>query len=187
MSIPRDRFLVAAFGGSLGATTINRAVFELADRWAQRNDVAIRHAVGKRDWHDASLKRPNAEAGLLIYQAIEFEDRMGDVLTAADIVICRAGATTIAELAVTAMPSVLVPFPKATGDHQSANARMLADADAAIAVPDGECDGARLSDVISPLVVDRRRLQSMGDAARRFAAPNAASDVAALIEKHVGK
>jgi len=184
LGLPEGRLIVGAFGGSLGATTINRSVFELAERWRDRHDVAIHHAIGRRDWADASLRPLDVEGSPLYYRAVEYEDRMDALLAASDVVISRAGATTVAELAAVGLPSVLVPFPGATADHQTANAKTLEAGGAAVAIADSACDGAMLSNVLSPLLAQPQLLQSMATAAQGFAQADAADSVAALIEEH---
>ena len=107
---------------------------------------------------------------------------MPDLYAATSIAVCRAGATTVAELAAAGVPSVLVPLPGAPGDHQTRNALALVDAGAAVLVPDAECTGARLAAELEPLLADPARLETMAAAARTLARPDAADDLAALVE-----
>ena len=107
---------------------------------------------------------------------------MAAVYAAADLVVCRAGATTVAELAAAGVPAVLVPLPGAPGDHQTANARRLADAGGAVLVGDGELDPARLAAEVDALLDDPARLAAMAGAARQLARPDAASAVVDLVE-----
>jgi UDP-N-acetylglucosamine--N-acetylmuramyl-(pentapeptide) pyrophosphoryl-undecaprenol N-acetylglucosamine transferase len=182
LDLPPDRAVVLAFGGSLGARRINTAVAGLADAWAARSDVAIRHVVGSRDWAEVSRTIP--PSGDLVYQRVEFEDRMDVALTAADVAVCRAGASTIAELTVAGVPAIYVPFPAATGDHQTANARAVADAGGGVLVPDADLTTERLADELDALVGDADRLAAMSAAARALGRPDAADRVAALVEEH---
>ena len=105
-------------------------------------------------------------------------------LAAADLVVCRAGATTVAELTAIGVPAVLVPLPGAPGDHQTANARALADVGGAVLVPDAELDGPRLHDVAETLLADERALRTMAAAARSLGRRDAADRVAALVVAH---
>jgi UDP-N-acetylglucosamine--N-acetylmuramyl-(pentapeptide) pyrophosphoryl-undecaprenol N-acetylglucosamine transferase len=178
---PGDRMVMVA-GGSLGARRINAAVLEVARRWSARPGTAIRHVVGARDFSQVSADAP-ATTGLT-YQVIRFEDRMDRCYAAADLAVQRAGASTVAELAAAGMPSILVPLPGAPGDHQTANARRLADVGGAVVVPDGELDGDRLAAEIDRLLGDPAALEAMGRAARTLARPDAAADVARLAEDH---
>ena len=182
LGLPEDRVVVLAFGGSLGARRINRAVTGLVERWADRTDVAVRHVVGERDWDDPSARgEEQAVTSGILYRPVRYEDDMPTALAAADVVLARAGATTVAELAVLGLPSVLVPLPIATADHQTANARGLVDLDAACLVPDAELDVDRLVAELDPLVTDGARREAMGVAALGLGRPDAADRVADLV------
>lgn len=184
LGLPADRTVVAVAGGSLGARRINEATLGLAALWADRADVAIRHVIGERDFERVTSAAPAPPATGLVYQQIRFEDRMDLLLAAADVTVQRAGASTVSELTVAGVPSVLVPLPGAPGDHQTLNARTLADAGAAVLVPDSELDGERLARELDRLIGDRDLLDSMAAAAEGLGRPDAASKVAALAEEH---
>ena len=183
LGLPSGARVVAAFGGSLGARRINEAVLGLARAWSGRAGVAIRHIVGERDWDSVSTRSPEVGGGL-IYQAVRYEDRMEQVYAAADVAVCRAGASTVAELMVAGLPAVLIPLPGAPGDHQTANARALAAAGAAVIVPDVEATPERLGAELDALLGDDARLAAMSRAARAMGRPDAARAVAALAEAH---
>ena len=184
LGLPLNRRVVAAFGGSLGARRINLAVVAALRRWARRGDLAVRHVVGRRDWTLVAEATPDLGGAALVYAPVEYEDRMDLMLAAADVAVCRAGATTVAELAVVGLPSVLVPLPGAPGDHQTANARQLVDAGAAVLVADGELDGDRLAAEVDALLSDPEALERKSRAATGFARRDAAEAVAALVEEH---
>ena len=184
LGLPLDRWVVLCFGGSLGARRINLAVVDAVRRWATRRDLAVRHLVGARDWDLVTADRPSVAAGALVWQPVRYEDRMHLAMAAADLAVCRAGASTVAELAVVGLPSVLVPLPHAPGDHQTANARALAHAGAALVVGDDELDGTRLAATVEELLVDAGRLERMGKAALAIARRDAAERVADLLEQH---
>jgi UDP-N-acetylglucosamine--N-acetylmuramyl-(pentapeptide) pyrophosphoryl-undecaprenol N-acetylglucosamine transferase len=187
LGIPTGAAVVAISGGSLGSRRINRATLELAEHWAERADVVIRHVVGSRDWDEFHEGRGDEEAvswrGGLVYQQVKYEEDMASLYMAADIAVQRAGANTVAELALAALPSVLVPLPGSPGDHQGANARSMASAGAAVVIQDDELDGARLAKELDALLGDQDRLARMGHAARVLARPDAAEDVARLVEE----
>ncbi len=178
LGLPLVGFCVAAFGGSLGSKRINAATVELAELWKERTDVAIHHVIGRRDWNLPG-RRPSSGN----YDAVEYQNQMGLLYAAADVVVCRSGSTTVGELSAAGVPSVLVPLPGAPGDHQTANARALQAVGAAVLVPDGQCDGTKLDAVLSELVDNPERLDSMSGAAQGLAIPDAASKVAGLVEK----
>jgi UDP-N-acetylglucosamine--N-acetylmuramyl-(pentapeptide) pyrophosphoryl-undecaprenol N-acetylglucosamine transferase len=117
-----------------------------------------------------------------VWQVVRFEDRMELALAAADLVVCRAGASTVAEVTAVGVPAVFVPYPAAAEDHQTANARAVADAGGAVVLPDAECTPERLAAEVDGLLADADRLAVMGKAAHALARPDAADRVAALVE-----
>ena len=183
LGVPTDRLLIAVVSGSLGARHVNLAIREAVPTWADRRDLAIRHVVGRRDWETMSESPLELPDEGLIYRAVEYEDRMDLLFAASDLLIGRAGGTTVAELAQVGLPAILVPLPGAPRDHQTANAAALVAAGAAILVPDAELDGARLAREIEPMLESPVILERMSQGARTLAHPDAASRVAALIER----
>ena len=181
LGLPDDRVVIAAFGGSLGSRRINEAVLGYVRANGDRDDLAIRHAVGRRDWAEVSSDLPHP--GELVYQAVEYEDRMPSLLAAADIAVTRAGGSTLSELAVMGLPAVLVPLPIAHRDHQSANAEHFVRAGAAVRVPDHELTADRLAAELTGLMDGARRAE-MAAAARGLARPDAGAAIAALVEEH---
>jgi UDP-N-acetylglucosamine--N-acetylmuramyl-(pentapeptide) pyrophosphoryl-undecaprenol N-acetylglucosamine transferase len=185
LDVEPGRRLVLIFGGSLGALRINRAAVEAAARWADRRDLHVRHVVGSRDWDEITGAGPPVPPGApLRYEAIEYDDDMPTSLAAADVAVCRSGASTSFELLAAGLPAVLVPSPFVTADHQTANARHMADSGAAVVVADAELDGARLCAEVDALLASPDRLASMSAAARAAARPDAADEIAALAEAH---
>jgi undecaprenyldiphospho-muramoylpentapeptide beta-N-acetylglucosaminyltransferase len=184
LDVEPGRRVVLIFGGSLGALRINRAAVDAARRWAGRGDLHIRHIVGARDWDEITAGGPPVPPGApLRYQAVRYEDDMPTSLAAADLAVCRSGSSTSFELLAAGLPAVLVPSPYVTADHQTANARHLVDAGAAVLVPDAELDGERLVAEADALLADPARLDAMARAARAAARPSAADDIAALVEE----
>ncbi|HEX7444032.1 MAG TPA: glycosyltransferase, partial [Acidimicrobiales bacterium] len=194
LGLPGDRPTVAVFGGSLGARRINQAVGDLADGWKDRDDRSIYHIVGHRDWVEGDLAGsgpnstaegsggdPAVEHGLVMVR-VPYEDRMAAVYAAADLVVCRAGAMTVAELTAAGIPAVLVPLPGAPGDHQTANARVLADGDAAVLLPDAGCDAAALGPILDALLDEPGRGEAMGRAAAALSRGDAAAAAAGVVE-----
>jgi len=184
LGLPDDRRLVAVFGGSLGALRLNNAVLGALGTWAERDDLSVRHVVGERDWALVTGRVPALPAGGLVYQPVRYDDERELSLAAADLVVSRAGGNTVAELAAVGMPSVLVPLPGAPGDHQSANARYLSEAGAAILVPDDLLSAARLLGEVDGLLADQTRLEAMAKAAAATSRRDAAEAVAVLVEAH---
>ncbi len=182
LDVPADRVFIAVVTGSLGARRVNEAVLEAVSRWSTRTDLAIRHVIGSRDWDSVQERLPGTDG--LEYVAVRYEDHMEKVLAAADLVIGRAGGTTVAELAEVGVAGVLVPLPGAPRDHQTANAAALVRVGGAVMIPDRELDGDRLVAAVDALVGEPRRLARMGAAAHTLARPDAADAVAGLVERH---
>jgi undecaprenyldiphospho-muramoylpentapeptide beta-N-acetylglucosaminyltransferase len=182
LGLPPDRPTVAAFGGSLGARRINQAVSGLIDRWAERADRSIYHIVGRRDWEVGDDVDGREESRGLAAVQVPYQEHMGRVYAAADVVVCRAGAMTVAELAAAGVPSVLVPLPGAPGDHQTANARVLERAGASVLLPDADCDSGRLATTLDRLLADPVALAAMAGAATSLGRPDAAMAGALVVE-----
>jgi len=183
LGVPAGRSLVAVVGGSLGARRINAAAAGLATRWAGRADLALFHVTGRRDYEQfAGAPTPRGEG--LWHEMVPYEERMALLYAAADVMVCRAGAMTVAELTEVGVPSVLVPLPGAPRDHQRANAMALVRSGAAILVPDEDCDAERLDATLGALLADAGALGSMETAARKLGRPDAAERVADVVERH---
>ena len=189
--LARERFRIAGddrcilvFGGSQGARSINLAALEaFAD--ASGRDFHVLHISGTRDYADtraALAEAPNRDR----YTLLEYEPGLADALAACDLVIARAGGS-IFEIAAAKRPSILVPYPHATGDHQHANARWMADGGAAIVVEDSELDALHLRSLVDELIADEPRLERMAAAAGELARPDAAERIAAEVLNAIGK
>jgi undecaprenyldiphospho-muramoylpentapeptide beta-N-acetylglucosaminyltransferase len=180
LAIPPGRRVVLVAGGSLGARSINEATAALVRIWSGRDDLALRHVVGRRDWELDAGPPPER----LHYERLEYDDRMPLALAAADVGVFRAGSGTCFEVAAVGLPAVLVPSPHVTGDHQTANARWLADAGGAVLVPDAEVTGERLAAEVDALLEDGARRASMAEALGALARPAAAAAIVDLLEEH---
>lgn len=162
-------------GGSLGAATINAIGLAAA----RRGGFQVIHVTGPR-YHDelrASYGALPPGVALLPY-----EDRMADAYAAADVVLCRAGSSTLAELCAVGKPSVLVPSPNVTENHQEANARGLEQAGAAVVVVEKGLEVDAVVDTVAGLLADRERLGRMAGAARTLGRTDVAARVADLLE-----
>lgn len=180
LGVPAGRRLVLVAGGSLGALSINKAVVALAEAWAGRDDVCIRHAVGSRDWPAFEGRGPLGD----VYVQVEYEHEMPTAMAAAEVAVCRSGSGTCFELAAAGLPAVLVPSPFVTGDHQTGNAERMAEAGGAVVVADADLTGARLATELDALLADPERLASMAAALRTLARPDAAAAIADLLVEH---
>jgi len=183
----RERFGVAAgdlcllvMGGSQGARSINECAIEaLAER--EGRDFHVVHLAGSRDY--AGLRERLARAPYPDrYTLLEYEPDLGDCLAACDLVLGRSGGS-IFEIAAAGRPAVLVPYPHATADHQTANATWMAEAGAAVVVEDAEMSAARLAAELGALLGDEARLAAMSVASAGLAKPDAARTIAGEVLK----
>lgn len=181
-----DDKLVVVFGGSLGARTINNATIDTLTLLSDRRDITIRHIIGRRDFDMIVDKVPTDDDRALRYDPIEYEDDMASVYAAADLVVCRAGATSCAELAVTNTPAVLVPLPGAPGDHQTANGRALERVGGAEVLADSIFDGELMAATISRLLETPSVLATMREGSAKAARPDAARAVIDIVDDYLG-
>ena len=172
----RERLGVAAaatcvlvFGGSLGARSLNAAAAEALPGAG----VHVLHITGARDFAEVRARVGGASG----YAVLEYLESLADPLAASDLVVARAGGS-IFEIAAAGRPAILVPYPHATADHQAQNARWMADAGAAVVLPDDELTPARLRAEVEALAGDAERLGAMAAAARAAARPHAARAIA---------
>jgi UDP-N-acetylglucosamine--N-acetylmuramyl-(pentapeptide) pyrophosphoryl-undecaprenol N-acetylglucosamine transferase len=173
-------FTVLILGGSQGSKAINECmVGGLELRFARCGDLRIIHQTGERDYH--VLKEAYREKGVKV-DLFAFIDNVPEALSRADIVISRAGAMTVAELAAAGKPSLLIPFPAATDSHQLQNARALERAGAACVIEQNELSPERLVKELCGLIDRPDRLGKMEQKARSLARPHAAERIADLIE-----
>ncbi len=177
-----ERAVVVVMTGSLGSQRVNSAVLELARLWSERRDRAILHVTGRRDFERVNDARPLTPG--LDYRVEAFAD-MTRLWGLCDVAVCRAGATTVAELTTLGIASVLVPLPGAPGDHQSLNARALASVEAAVVVRDADCTGVSLASALDGLLV-ANRLRAAGAAARSLGHADAAARIAAVVLEAAG-
>ena len=159
-----DRKVITAFGGSLGARHLNETIFELSQNW-KGEAISIYHIVGSRDWQDFSQldRKPvrNVE-----YEMIEYLKDLTPLIGAADLVISRAGATSVSEITALGIPSILVPLPNSPGGHQEENARFFEREGSAIVVRDSELNYVSLSNRISLLLTEDLILKDMAKKAK---------------------
>ncbi len=180
--LSKNQHHVVVFGGSLGARTINNATVGALGQLGGRDDIVIRHIIGRRDFASVT---DAVGSGPDNYVPIEYEDDMASVYASADLVVCRAGATSCAELAVTNTPAVLVPLPGAPGDHQTANGRALEAVGGAEVLPDATFDAELMTATVTRLLAKPEILASMREGSGRAARPDAASAVVDLITPFV--
>ncbi len=173
-----DRCVLVSYGGSLGAMRVNQVVAELAAWHLKERDFVHIHATGAIEKDNfARLAQQVGIAGQENFRVREYIDDMPQLLAAADLVICRAGALTLAELAAAGRASILVPSPNVAENHQYHNAMALAKAGAAVVVEEKELSGPLLISTVNELTQEPGRLDAMGAAARSLAHPHAVEEI----------
>lgn len=171
-----ERFSILVFGGSQGATAINAAFLDaiefLTDIWS---NLRVVHQTGQEGFETAAAayKRKNLKV-----EVLKFIESMGEAYNSADLVVCRAGATSLAEITAAGLPSILIPYPFAADDHQTVNARALENAGASVMIKQEGLTGAVLAGEIRRLYNDPQAMKSMRDRSKALGRPRAAQDIA---------
>ncbi|MGO9124117.1 MAG: undecaprenyldiphospho-muramoylpentapeptide beta-N-acetylglucosaminyltransferase [Terriglobales bacterium] len=169
------------FGGSQGAHAINKVVMESAgEMLARTSGLRIIHQTGERDCNE--VQAAYAKLGGTV-EAHRFIDDMPGAFARASLLICRSGASTVAEATGAGKPAVFIPFPRAADDHQKRNAEALERAGAAVMLEETKLTRDTLVETVSSLLADASRLRKMGEAARKLSHPNAARDIASMAAK----
>jgi UDP-N-acetylglucosamine--N-acetylmuramyl-(pentapeptide) pyrophosphoryl-undecaprenol N-acetylglucosamine transferase len=183
-SEPDHKPTLLVFGGSQGASALNRVMLDsLAALQRQISGIHIIHQTGERDYNEAQGAYLRAGISAEVYP---FIDDMPGVFARADLLVCRSGASTVAEVTGAGRPAIFVPFPKAADDHQLRNAEALANAGAAELIVEAELSSERLVQKLKSLLEDRARLTHMALAARSLAHPRAAQEIADLAARLAG-
>lgn len=177
------RKTLLVFGGSQGARRINDAAAGLSRRWSDRDDLQVLHVTGRTAYEEILVKAGEAPAGRLLYRVVPYVEAMGEAYSVADIALCRGGATTVAELCVTGVPSVIVPYPYHRDKQQERHGHVLERAGAAIVLDDAETNTDSVAELIGKALTDDERLGSMRSAALALGRPEAAAHVARLVRE----
>ena len=180
-NVPDDALMLVVTGGSLGALHLNKAICAAKDELLARENLYIRHIAGPRDYDEVVERLGLSAEQRARWQVVGYEDRMGDVLAACDCVVSRAGATSLAEITALEIPALLVPFPHATADHQTTNARACVERGAALMVADDAVDGPEFTQALFRLVDDEQVREGMRAAAAGFGTRDAAAKLADVV------
>lgn len=178
--------LIVCFGGSLGANAINDVMTDFIADNSENNDIAVYFATGRRDFERVMniVREKKIRLGKNI-KILEYIDNMDVVMNAADVLICRSGAITLAEICALGKPSVLVPSPNVTHNHQEYNARALSDNGAAITICEKDFNEKSLSDALFPLIYDSERAVRMSAEAKKLGITDATEKIYSLMENLV--
>lgn len=181
LGLAEDATVLLAFGGSRGARHLNTALIAQRDRLMGTRDVVVLHVAGVAEAGDVRMSLDAAggdEGGR--WRVLDYLDDMPSALAACDVVVSRAGATTIAEVTARGVAAILVPYPFATDDHQTKNARAIAEAGGAIVIADAELDEPRFGESLETLLVDVGARANMAAASRAAGRPDAGERVVAV-------
>ncbi len=181
------RRTLLVFGGSQGAQRINEAALGLTSEWAERDDVQILHITGRLQAETfAEQARQRLGSAKLIYRVEGYVDAMVLAYAVADLALCRGGATTVAELSVVGLPSIVVPYPYHRDRQQERHGLMLERAGAALVLPDQDTTPGQVAALASELLAEEGRLKEMREAALGVGRPQAASELAQLVREAAG-
>ena len=176
----RAPFNILITGGSRGALPINRAVIDSLDRLAARkNQLFIVHQTGERDYNAVRVAYARREFHA---EVLPFIENMAERFAQADLIVCRSGAITVAEVSASGRAAIFIPFGASTDAHQTRNAAAMQDAGAARLLPQDEVTPERLTNEIFSLLDQPRRIEEMEDRARSLAKPRAIEDIVDLLE-----
>ncbi|MCF6095892.1 undecaprenyldiphospho-muramoylpentapeptide beta-N-acetylglucosaminyltransferase [Thermovorax subterraneus] len=176
LGVDKEKPLVLSFGGSQGALRINEAILELIDLIKDDGTFQLFHITGKRNYDDFVRKleyKGINPSGLGHIKVRPYVYEMHYAIAAADLVVSRAGAITIAELTAAGKPAILIPLPTAAGQHQDYNAGFMRKNGAAVIIKDRELSGKKLYDTIRNLLSDRNTLVEMSKASKKLGRPDA--------------
>lgn len=178
---PNDRLLdrrgalrLLVLGGSQGARAINQKIIEVIENYPDLSSISLWHQTGR---HDFQLIKKTYDLFQFEKKVMPFIDNMLEAYQWADLVICRAGALTVSELAAVGMPSICVPYPYATDNHQFYNSQFLCDHGAAIRIAEADLKKERLIDLLKDFSSNRTKLLEMANNARRLSNPEAMNKV----------
>lgn len=181
LGVPDDALILLVFGGSRGARHINDTMLRVWPSLASVEGLQVVHVAGRIEAASVRERVEALEGAAGRYRVFDYLDAMGDAIAACDVIVARAGATSIAEMTAIGRPSVLVPYPYATDDHQTLNAQAVVGGGGAILVADADLDTPAFGEALLGLLTDESERRRMATAASALGRPQAADDLAALI------
>ena len=183
LGVKDDETMLLVFGGSLGAKHINYAVADMKAQLLNKKKLVVVHLTGKDEYERVrdQLNLNNIEARR--WKVIPYQDKMGETLAAADLILSRAGASSLAEISALCKPALLIPYPYATANHQQINAKSLQDIGAAEVLSDDDLDYQVFDDTLTQLISHKARRDKMEKALRKADFANSVSKLADIVEK----
>ena len=185
LGIPEKSKVLLVFGGSLGAAHINKSIINMADSLLERKDLYIVHITGEKQYDEVVEALELSASKQNRYKVFPYQHQMAETLAASDMCISRAGASTIAEITARALPSLLIPYPYATENHQFYNAQALLNAGCVMYINDDAVSKPQFKDAVVKLVDDDKMREEMKLAYEQFDAKNSAKKLADEVEKLV--
>ena len=179
LQIEENEPYILSYGGSMGADKVNELIFELFEKLSVPKNIKHTHAIGRVGFekYDAIAKEKQLYSNVNL-KISEYIYDMSVHQAAADVIICRAGAMTLSELAIRGRAAVLIPSPHVTDDHQYKNARLIADAGAAVVFRESEITSDLLSETVSELLENTNKRRRMEDSVKSFAMPDSVERIA---------
>lgn len=182
LGIPEDATVLLVFGGSLGARHINTALVQMKNDLLALDKVHVVHITGPKELETVEEALALTDEEKKRYQVMGYQDHMGETLAATDLVVSRAGASSLAEISARCIPAVLIPFPYATADHQTANATEYVERGAAVLISDDKVENTSFSEIVLALLQDEEMREAMKEAAATFETQDAAAHLADVVE-----
>jgi UDP-N-acetylglucosamine--N-acetylmuramyl-(pentapeptide) pyrophosphoryl-undecaprenol N-acetylglucosamine transferase len=189
LGLDPDKRTLLATGGSQGAQSLNRAMIHVIKQWAGDSRVQVVHVTGARDYENVRQLLDQggiSEAKYANIKVMPYLDHMEHGLACADLCVTRASAGFLSEMTLSGAPGILIPYPYATGDHQSYNAKSLEKAGAAVVLADRSLTGPKLLARIEEIFADEDRRRNMAESSRKASKQDAMKDILSLIESVVG-
>lgn len=181
LGIPEEASMLLVFGGSLGARHLNAAISSMKKDLLAIDNLYVVHITGPKELETVEAVLALTEEEKKRYLVMGYQNRMGETMAACDMVVSRAGATSLAEISARCIPAILVPFPFATSDHQTTNARSYVQAGAAWMMADDMVEMPEFKELVLTFVDDEKARLKMSEAARGFETGNAASKLADVV------
>lgn len=181
LGIPEEASMLLVFGGSLGARHLNAAISSMKKDLLAIDNLYVVHITGPKELEAVEAVLALTEEEKKRYLVMGYQNRMGETMAACDMVVSRAGATSLAEISARCIPAILVPFPFATADHQTTNARSYVQAGAAWMMADDMVEAPEFKELVLTFVDDEKARLKMSEAARGFETGNAASKLADVV------
>lgn len=185
LNIPDDAFVLLVFGGSLGANKLNSAIVDMAQDLLDKPNLHIVHITGEKQFDEVCGHMEDKKIDKSRYHILPYQNKMAETLAATDVNISRAGASTIAEITALSLPSILIPYPYATENHQYYNAQELVNAGCVIRINDADVESEKFKNAVLQLLDDEVMRINMKKAFDKFDAKNSVNKLSQIVTDSV--